>query len=215
MSAATEHSICLNPDVPASPSLTLAADERRPVSHPLPLRASQMREAFMEDKMLYYPDGAASFARYISVGISLAPDISRSEHSSVNRFSLHRQISSLIYKSALDGGGADKRMIYSADIFLTATFPGKEDAIRATARVDLSFDPVNFGADLERPVEMSPEQGLRQIIDNEMDRAWGFYRLDHYSEYVQESVLYRTYFRIVTGCPFAALINELYRSQPY
>jgi hypothetical protein len=140
--------------------------------------------------MLYYPDGRSSFARYIRVGLSFEPDISRRDDESPNRFSLHRQICSLLLKSALDGRGADRKIDCSADILLTADFPGRElrvrEAIRATARIDICFDPTDFGADPGRPLELSPEQALREIIENEVDRAWGPYRLDAFVDDVRE-----------------------------
>jgi hypothetical protein len=140
--------------------------------------------------MLYYPDGRSSFARYIRAGLSFEPDISRRDDASPNRFSLHRQICSLILKSALDGRGADRKIDCSADILLTADFPGRElrirEAIRATARIDICFDPTDFGADPGRPLELSPEQALREIIENEVDRAWGPFRLDAFVDDVRE-----------------------------
>jgi hypothetical protein len=143
-----------------------------------------------EANMLYYPDGASSFARYIRVGLSFEPDISRRDDASPNRFSLHRQICSLILKSALDGRGADRKIDCSADILLTAKFPGNEcpvwEAVKATARIDICFDPTDFGADPGRPLELSPEQALREIIENEVDRAWGPYRLDAFVDDVRE-----------------------------
>jgi hypothetical protein len=140
--------------------------------------------------MLYYPDGASSFARYIRVQLCFAPDLSRHDDESPNRFSLHRQICAEILETALEGGSADRKIDCSADILLTADFPGRElrvwEAVKATARIDICFDPTDFGADPGRPLELSPEQALREIIENEVDRAWGPYRLDAFVDDVRE-----------------------------
>jgi hypothetical protein len=92
-------------------------------------------------------------------------------------------MSDAVLKAVVDTYSVDEPIDCVVDVdvgVLLTRKPGGPSIRRAiaTVRVDVSFNPMDYGADASGSLEMSPEDGLRRIIENEIDRACIAYRLD-------------------------------------
>jgi hypothetical protein len=164
--------------------------------------------------MLYHSSGSAASSRRVRRTLTLTPDVSRPEHSDVNKFALHRQICQTVLDGVLKGASLDEQIDFSVDIRLAADVPRRKAAVQATVRVDVSFDPIEFGADPARAVEMSPDDGLRRIIENEVDRVWDAFCLGQFVEDVRTVASCLHVLTRWNGSSAAELLGALQRLEP-
>lgn len=164
--------------------------------------------------MLYHSNGqAASSSRRIRRALTLTPDVSRPE-SCVTTFALNRQVCQMVLEAVLDEAGLDERIDYSVDIRLTADVLKREAVITGIVRLDLSFDPIEFGADPTRAIEMSPEDGLRRIIENEVDRVWDAFGLSQFVDDVRTVVSCLHVLSRCNSSSAAALLGAIQKLEP-
>lgn len=139
--------------------------------------------------MLYEPDGTMHFNHLRRMQV-LSPDISKPNDVRVNKFALHRDIcdgifDTITYEFFYHVPIASKAIACMIDVILEVNFDRKPAAFSTPLRATVLFHPMDYGADPEVPMAMSPEEGLRRIIENEVNRVWDLYDIDRFIDDVR------------------------------
>lgn len=164
--------------------------------------------------MLYHSSGSAASSRRVRHKLTLTPDVSRPDDRDVNRFAVHRLICRTVLDAVLDEGSPDEEIDCVVDIRLVADVPRADAIVEGVVRVDISFDPTAFGADPTRSIEMSPEDGLRRVVENEVDRVWDLFCL---SKFVDDVRIVASCLHILTcwnGSSAIELLGALQKLEP-
>jgi hypothetical protein len=124
--------------------------------------------------MLHYPYDTAHRKRHLHASIMLTGEVSK--------VALRHRIRDAAMRAISEFHIPRQRFDCVLDIRIFAGLPYARFTIEAPVRIAISFDPNDFGAEPENPSEMTPLEGLRRIVENEIGRVWPMYRLDGFVE---------------------------------